>query len=224
MLSVPSTAAAALRRSEKSSQTRQHILDASLRLFSRQGYPNTTVREIAREAGITDAAIYYHFATKGDLLHELVNSNLRRGRSDAEWAPGASIREVVQAVVHHAARVIDENHDLLRVVLREGLAGDPAAACRYRQLIDAWESRLRDRLLPFETAGALACGEAGQLAGQIAFTTIITFEDMFLLRPDASVSRAGRRLQTQAFLSRHIDRLLPAACNSTTLARGYPLL
>jgi AcrR family transcriptional regulator len=213
-----------MRRSEKSSLTRQHILDASLRLFSRHGFPNTTVRDIAREARITDAAIYYHFATKEDLLHELVNTNLRPGHYATRWAPEASIREVVQAVVHHVARVIDENHDLLRVVLREGLAGDPAAVCRYRQLIDAWESRLRARLLPFETTGALAAGEAGQLAGQIVFTTIIAFEDMLLLRPDPSVSPAKRRLQTQAFLSRHIDRLLPATCgNSPALARGYPL-
>jgi AcrR family transcriptional regulator len=203
-----------MRRSEKSAQTRQHILDASLHLFSRHGYPNTTVRDIAREAGITDAAIYYHFATKGDLLHELVNTRLRPDQSATQWAQEASIQEVVHAVIQRVARVIDENHDLLRIVLREGLAGDPAAVFRYRQLIDDWESRLRSRLLPFEAAGPLVSGEAGQLAGQIVFTTIITFEDMLLLRPDPAVSPAGRRLQTQEFLSRRIDQLLPAACNS----------
>ncbi len=214
MLSAPSTPATAMRRSEKSAQTRQHILDASLHLFSRHGYPNTTVRDIAREAGITDAAIYYHFATKGDLLHELVNTRLRPDQSATQWAQEASIQEVVHAVIQRVARVIDENHDLLRIVLREGLAGDPAAVFRYRQLIDDWESRLRSRLLPFEAAGPLVSGEAGQLAGQIVFTTIITFEDMLLLRPDPAVSPAGRRLQTQEFLSRRIDQLLPAACNS----------
>jgi AcrR family transcriptional regulator len=223
MLSAPSTPATAMQRSEKSSQTRQHILDASMHLFSTHGYPNTTVREIAQEAGITDAAIYYHFATKGDLLHELINTRLRPGHSTTECTRDASIREVVQAVMHHVARVIDENRDLLRIVLREGLAGDPAAAFRYRQLIDASESRLRGRLLPFETTGALAAGEARQLAGQIIFTTIIAFEDMLLLRPDRSVSSAGRRLQTQAFLSRCIDRLLPATCNLPNLVSGDAL-
>jgi AcrR family transcriptional regulator len=223
MLSTPSTPPTSMRRREKSSQTRQHILDASMHLFSRHGYPNTTVREIAREAGITDAAIYYHFATKEDLLHELINTRLRPGHWTTEWTRDASIREVAQALVHRVARVIDENRDLLRIVLREGLAGDPAAAFRYRQLIDAWESRLGGRLLPFETTGALASGEARQLAGQIIFTTIIAFEDMLLLRPNPSVSPAGRRLQTQAFLSRHIDRLLPATCNSPALVSGDPL-
>lgn len=213
MLSAPSTPATAMRRSERSSQTRQHILDASMHLFSRDGYPNTTVREIAREAGITDAAIYYHFATKGDLLHELISTRLRPDLWNTEWAPGTSIREVVRAVMDRAARLIDENRDLLKIVLREGLAGDPAAALRYRQLIDAWESRLRGHLLPFETTGALASGEARQLACQIVFTTIIAFEDMLLLRPDQSVAPAARRMQTQALLSRYIDRLLPPSCD-----------
>ena len=65
-----------MRRRQRSSQTRQHILDASMHLFSRLGFPDTTVREIAREAGITDAAIYYHFRTKEDVLHALVNIDL----------------------------------------------------------------------------------------------------------------------------------------------------
>ena len=56
-----------------------------MHLFSREGFPRTTVRDIARQAGITDAAIYYHFATKEDLLHELLNTRLQ---SD-DWTAAA---------------------------------------------------------------------------------------------------------------------------------------
>jgi len=57
-----------LRRTRSGPQTRKQILDASLRLFSKRGFARTTVRDIARAAGITDAAIYYHFRSKRDLL------------------------------------------------------------------------------------------------------------------------------------------------------------
>src|SRR3990170_1809987 len=60
------------RRTRRGPLTRQQILDASLRLFSERGFARTTVRDIARQAGITDAAIYYHFESKQELLEALV--------------------------------------------------------------------------------------------------------------------------------------------------------
>src|SRR5512132_1210412 len=61
------------KRTRRGPYTRKQILDASLRLFSERGFARTTVRDIAREAGITDAAIYYHFESKRDLLEALVD-------------------------------------------------------------------------------------------------------------------------------------------------------
>jgi len=62
------------KRTRRGPHTRQQILDASLRLFSERGFARTTVRDIARQAGITDAAIYYHFASKRDLFEALIDT------------------------------------------------------------------------------------------------------------------------------------------------------
>src|SRR5580765_5269384 len=62
----------AAKRTRRGPHTRKQILDASLRLFSERGFARTTVRDIARQAGITDAAIYYHFESKRELLEALV--------------------------------------------------------------------------------------------------------------------------------------------------------
>ena len=67
-----SHARSAAKRTRRGPHTRQQILDASLRLFSERGFARTTVRDIARQAGITDAAIYYHFDSKRELLEALV--------------------------------------------------------------------------------------------------------------------------------------------------------
>ena len=45
------------------------------------------------------------------------------------------IRELMQEAIHEAARVIDENHELLRIILREGLAGDPAGGLPVRPVV-----------------------------------------------------------------------------------------
>src|SRR5580700_2630772 len=51
--------------------TRERILDVALELFIDKGYDKTSLREIAERMGFTKAALYYHFASKGDLLMAL---------------------------------------------------------------------------------------------------------------------------------------------------------
>jgi len=48
--------------------TRQKILCAAERMFYKKGVPNTTLEEVAKEAGVTRGAIYWHFANKTDLF------------------------------------------------------------------------------------------------------------------------------------------------------------
>ena len=43
----------------------------SLELFTQKGYDGTSLREIAEKLGVTKAAIYYHFASKDDILMAL---------------------------------------------------------------------------------------------------------------------------------------------------------
>lgn len=52
--------------------TRERLLDAALELFAERGFAATTVRQIARAVGVTDAAIYAHFANKQALLDALM--------------------------------------------------------------------------------------------------------------------------------------------------------
>ena len=58
-----------------------HIEDAALRVFTRQGFHGTTVRDIAKEAGVSLGNIYNYYKTKEDLYTSLVR---RYGEQMAE--------------------------------------------------------------------------------------------------------------------------------------------
>jgi AcrR family transcriptional regulator len=51
--------------------TRERILDVALDLFTDQGFDGTSMREIAEQLGISKPAIYYHFASKDEILMAL---------------------------------------------------------------------------------------------------------------------------------------------------------
>jgi AcrR family transcriptional regulator len=52
----------------KSEQTRTLIMETALRLFREQGYDRTTMRAIAKEAGVSVGNAYYYFASKEHLI------------------------------------------------------------------------------------------------------------------------------------------------------------
>ncbi|MFE6612880.1 TetR/AcrR family transcriptional regulator [Amycolatopsis sp. NPDC057786] len=85
--------------------TRRRIEIAAVRLFARQGFAATNVRDIAREAGISTGLMYRHYRTKDDLFGDLVaqaadglGALARRFRSDLP--PAVLIGEFTREYVH----------------------------------------------------------------------------------------------------------------------------
>lgn len=54
----------------KAEETRQRVLEAALALFAERGFEETTMRDVARRAGLATGAAYYYFASKEELIHE----------------------------------------------------------------------------------------------------------------------------------------------------------
>jgi TetR/AcrR family transcriptional regulator, fatty acid metabolism regulator protein len=103
----------------------QQIIEAAIRVFARNGYYNSRVSDIAREAGIASGTIYLYFRTKEEILVTLFRekmaafvAHLRReiaGERDAE----VKIRRLV--ALHFT--VLEQSPALAEVVqveLRQG--------------------------------------------------------------------------------------------------------
>ena len=72
------------RTKEEAQATRSHILDTAERVFERRGVSGTSLHEIAKAAGLTRGAIYWHFADKADLF----NAMMERATMPLEEARG----------------------------------------------------------------------------------------------------------------------------------------
>ena len=65
-----------MQREEKSERSRRLVLDAALKLFSKQGYRGTTVREVADAAGVSIGNLYHHFPDKEAIFRTLLATPL----------------------------------------------------------------------------------------------------------------------------------------------------
>jgi TetR/AcrR family acrAB operon transcriptional repressor len=62
----------ARRTKEAAQATRSHILDTAELVFERRGVSGTSLHEIAKAAGLTRGAIYWHFTDKADLFNAMI--------------------------------------------------------------------------------------------------------------------------------------------------------
>ena len=63
--------------------TKERILDIALELFAQNGYLGTSMSDIAKQLGFTKAALYKHYASKQEILDQIVE---RMNRMDYERA------------------------------------------------------------------------------------------------------------------------------------------
>lgn len=68
----PQEAALVRRTKEEALVTRQRLLDAAELLFQAQGVSQTSLQQIAQQAGATRGAIYWHFKDKADLFNAMM--------------------------------------------------------------------------------------------------------------------------------------------------------
>jgi AcrR family transcriptional regulator len=161
-------------------QTRQRILATASQLFVEHGYAATSVRDISQRLGMTKGSLYYHFASKEDLLVALLAPLFEA--VDGFVAAAREGGEVTADLVRRLIDLLDEHAPMLRSFL-----ADPSVEqvktqarhhmpARFAQLLEILGggpdggSLLRARCaLGVIHAGVLAPRlEAGQCAGEQA--------------------------------------------------------
>ena len=81
------------------SDTRERIQAAARELFAKQGVQKTSLQEIADKLGITKPALYYHFASREDLLRSIVQPLIDAGErflDDQEAASAIEARALLE--------------------------------------------------------------------------------------------------------------------------------
>jgi AcrR family transcriptional regulator len=79
--------------------TRQRILEAAGRRFKRDGIDGTGVAAVMSDAGLTNGAFYAHFASKEDLVANVLADQLRTQRHsfDAQPSDRAGLEAIIRA-------------------------------------------------------------------------------------------------------------------------------
>jgi AcrR family transcriptional regulator len=92
-------------------ERRRQIVQVAMRLFSERGFRGTTTKEIAQAAGVSEAIIFRHFATKDELYTAIIDykgcAGLGASPTQSEtWQPG-----VVESICGCAGEAVNASDD-----------------------------------------------------------------------------------------------------------------
>jgi AcrR family transcriptional regulator len=169
--------------------TRDRIVEAALRLFSERGTSAVSVREVADAAGVTVPGLYYHFASKADLIREVYRANGVRPGWDPEtdFVPPTARRlvdRIIEQAQHEFSRM-QANEEFLRHMQREDTLGDDDARAVGVSLSDAWRVRWSEVILASED---LAPDADVEVAADVIATFLWGLFVTYLSRRDESVA------------------------------------
>jgi AcrR family transcriptional regulator len=189
---------------------RDRIVEAALRLFSERGTTGVSMRELADAAGVTVPGLYYHFASKADLIREVYRAHGVTEGWDPEHdfvppPPGP----VVDRIVAQAEREFERmrsNREFLRHMQREDVLGDDDARAVGKELAAAWRARWSEVLVGSDD---LAPSADVDVAADVIATFLWGLFVQYLSREDDSVND-----RIEAFA-----RLIGAALSTPVTAR-----
>ena len=118
---------------------RNQILDAATKVFAEKGFHPTTIKDIAREAGIADGTIYNYFENKTALMLGILdrmNESDRRDQDFSQFSEG-DFRSFMKAYLRHRFMVLKANNfGVFKVVISEILVNQELRELYYRKIVE----------------------------------------------------------------------------------------
>jgi AcrR family transcriptional regulator len=134
-------------------ERRLQILGVAVSLFSQKGFSGTTTREIAVAAGVSEAMVFRHFATKEELYSAILDHKTCAGSAiNPREVVGAAVKEkndraVFEGLAYHALERHDSDTEFHRLLLHAALEQHELAAM-------FWERNVRPL---YEFLGGYIC-------------------------------------------------------------------
>jgi TetR/AcrR family transcriptional regulator len=182
---------------------RGQIIDSAIQLIAEQGLARTSLSRIAEKAGISKAAVLYHFKNKDELLDEVLARVLGGlvtqvgARVDAAPTPRAAVFAYLRAMIGHLTanpdhvRVITEAMAIAELAGHNAVRADPSRWKALADLLAAAQAAGQMREFDTKAIAVLIGGAVDGLVGQ------------WIAEPDFDLTAAASELET--FIQRATD-------------------
>lgn len=111
------------KKTPKAQKSREQILQAAFTLFRQKGYEETSMRDIAKEAGMAVGAAYYYFRTKDEMILEIYSRTQRESEifNREKCSETRNFRKRFSGLLFYRLGLIEEHRKLFVVLTQKGI-------------------------------------------------------------------------------------------------------
>jgi AcrR family transcriptional regulator len=135
------------KRTQKGELARQRILECALRLFGSRGYEETTMREIAAEAGYSPGLTYRYFKSKEELVLKLYQNLCAELEEYAHQLPPGSLPERFHAAIAKTLELMTPHRAALSALFGTALNSHSSAGVFSKSTADIRRNARRTYLM-----------------------------------------------------------------------------
>ncbi|MET8572516.1 TetR family transcriptional regulator [Streptomyces sp. NPDC004783] len=180
----------------ESAGTRDRILDAAREEFSERGYAKTSVRGIAKAAGVDSALVHHYFGTKEQVFEAAIEVAFAPALAAPEAIGDAPLDEVGERFTRFVLGLWENpaTRAPLLAIVRSAVDNDTAAAV-FRRMISAQLLRRIAAQLDLPDAELRAELAAAQLVGCAMLRYVIKVEPLASADPERIIARLAPVVQ-----------------------------
>jgi len=195
------TETAGTRRVERG---RSGLMAIAIDCFARYGYAGTSIDRIARAAGVTKGALYYHFRDKEQLLFEVVKERVgafeqhvvdRIGRAGD---PAAALRQIARICAQNALQ--DNHRRFILTLMVEALDTNVALSSEFREMLHRFRSFHRHLIRQGQDSGLFRAEVDVAVAAETFVSGILGAEIQYYQDPE--------RVDLSRALETHVEQFL----------------
>jgi AcrR family transcriptional regulator len=182
-----------LPRRQKAEKRRGQILDAALTVFANKGFAGASMRDIAREVGVTEGLLYHYFPSKDELLTSCFEERgwtAQLGRIVAE-AEGKPLEVVLRDMVSSFLETLYTNRETMRVFCSES-HHDEKIANFHKRKVESNLAMLGEFVDARQKSGDIQPGvDAGSVGSLLLGSAYAMFTLYGMDEPDVWAKRAS---------------------------------
>lgn len=157
-------------RANHADRRRAELLESARRVVLERGIASTRVADVAKATNVSGGLIHYHFATKDELMAEMLraaSADERRQLDEIVAGPGTAVDRLDRAVRHYIPRTRADQSWILWIESWAAGLRAPALRTILAELEDAWIGALERLIRDGVASGEFTCDDPAGAAERL---------------------------------------------------------
>ena len=195
----------------KKTDTKERLLEATLKLISEKGYMGATTREIAQEAGVTELTLFRHFGSKEKLFKELLGSYtfLPKLKELLPELEGLSSREALELIATRFLLTLKERKSMVRIMYSEYTAYPENIREVYNKFVQEMRTTLAAFFEGLQKKGVLRKSISPNMTARMFLWILLSY-----FRSEEIMQSSGMK---KAAMEKHIHEMIDIFMSGTVI-------